>query len=173
MIRERQENKYAYFEALFKAHHGRLYAYALNIVNDQAGAEDIVEDVFEYLWEHYEEIIVGECSPLPLLYSLVKSKCIDSLRHQDVKEKYREAVFLLSDMYDDWEENIEHHARIEKIMNAMKALPPRTRKVFEACFLNGKKYKEVGTEMDISVNTVKTHIARALSFIRKQTEESF
>ena len=56
-------------------------------------------------------------------------------------------------------------------MSAINQLPPQTRKVFEACFLHGKKYKEVAEEMDITINTVKTHISRALSFIRSKTGE--
>ena len=171
MIRERRKKQYVYFEALFRAYYSRLYFYELNLLNDQASAEDIVEDVFSYLWEHYEEI-VGDNSPLPLLYSLVKSRCIDFLRHRDVKERFKETISSQPDIYNDLEEGTEHHERIEKIMKAIEVLPPQTRKVFEACFLYGKKYKEVGNEMHISINTVKTHITRALSFIRKQTEES-
>ncbi len=170
MIREKREKQYSHFEALFRTYHSRLYFYALNILNNQANAEDIVEDVFSYLWENYEEI-VGDTSPLPLLYSLVKSRCVDFLRHCDVKERFKETISLQSEYENELEEGAEHHERIEQIMKAIEVLPPQTRKVFEACFLHGKKYKEVSLEMDISVNTVKTHITRALSFIRKKTEK--
>lgn len=165
-----RENPYAYFEILFKTYHARLYFYALNIIGNQAGAEDIVEDVFSYVWENYDNV-VKDISLLPLLYSLTRSRCIDYLRHNEVRERFRETASQQPAFYETPEEESEHHERIEKVMQAVKELSPQTRKVFEACFLHGKRYKEVCTELDISINTVKTHITRALAFIRKQTEE--
>ena len=79
-----KEKKYKDFEALFRANYSRLYFYALNLVNNQECADDIVEDTFSYLWENYDTV-VGDVSPLPLLYSLVRNSCIDYLRHCDLK----------------------------------------------------------------------------------------
>ena len=161
-----KEKKYKNFEALFRANYSRLYFYALNLVNDQECAEDIVEDTFSYLWEYYDTI-VGDISPLPLLYSLVRNSCIDHLRHCDVKNRYASNI---SQNAAHWEENSdeEHEERISQVMSSINLLPLQTRKVFEACFLHGKKYKEVAEEMGITINTVKTHISRALVFIRNK-----
>lgn len=165
-----KEKKYKDFEALFRANYTRLYFYAFNLVNDQECAEDIVGDTFSYLWENYDTV-VGDVSPLPLLYSLVRNSCIDHLRHCDVKSRYASNI---SQNAKQWEENSddeEHQERISQVMSAINQLPPQTRKVFEACFLHGKKYKEVAEEMGITVNTVKTLISRALSFVRNKTEK--
>ena len=164
-----KEKRYECFEKLFRDNYTRLYFYALNFINDQACAEDIVEDTFSYLWENYEDI-VNDNSPVPLLYSLIHNRCIDHLRHLEVRNKY-ETTLLQSP--ESWEEeddgNTMHQERVDKIMMAVEELPPQTRKVFEGCFLQGKKYKEVGEELNISINTVKTHISRALAYIRGKT----
>lgn len=55
-------------------------------------------------------------------------------------------------------------------MKSIELLPLQTRKVFNECFLKGRKYKDVAEELQISVNTVKTHITRALQFLRKRTD---
>ena len=39
------------------------------------------------------------------------------------------------------------------------------------CVVEGKKYKEVAEELGISLNTVKTHLARALRFLRNELED--
>lgn len=166
-----KEKKYKDFEALFRANYTRLYFYALNIVNNPECAEDIVEDTFGYLWENYDRV-VGDASPLPLLYSLVRNSCIDHLRHCDVKSRYESNITQTARVWEENMEDEEHQERISKVMSAITQLPPQTRKVFEACFLHGKKYKEVAEEMDISINTVKTHISRALAFIRSRTGQS-
>lgn len=164
-----KEKRYECFEKLFRDNYTRLYFYTLNFINDQACAEDIVEDTFSYLWENYEDI-VNDNSPVPLLYSLIHNRCIDHLRHLEVRNKY-ETTLLQSP--ESWEEeddgNTMHQERVDKIMMAVEELPPQTRKVFESCFLQGKKYKEVGEELNISINTVKTHISRALAYIRGKT----
>lgn len=164
-----QAKKYKEFEELFRANYSRLYFYAFNLINSQACAEDIVEDTFSYLWENYDTV-VGDISPLPLLYSLVRNKCIDHLRHCDVKNKYECHISLSPEQWEDNDDDEHHQERIAKVMSAINLLPPQTRKVFEACYLHGKKYKEIAEEMNITVNTVKTHLSRALSFIRSKTE---
>ena len=39
------------------------------------------------------------------------------------------------------------------------------------CLVEGKMYKQVAEELDVSVNTIKTHIKRALAFLREQMED--
>ena len=114
---------------------------------------------------------MGDVSPLPLLYSLVRNSCIDYLRHCDVKSRYASNISQTAENWEESNDDEDHQERISKVMSAINQLPPQTRKVFEACFLHGKKYKEVAEEMDITINTVKTHISRALAFIRSKTGE--
>lgn len=52
-------------------------------------------------------------------------------------------------------------------MAAIEELSPQTRRVFEACFLENKSYKEVAAAMGISPNTVRNHIVSALKQIRR------
>ncbi len=171
IMKTKTEDKYTCFESLFKMHYARLYYYACNIINDTISAEDIVEDVFSSLWEKYDSI-QSEASVLPLLYSSTRSRCIDFLRHQEVKGRFQESFSqYFVDHFDTVEDSVVHKERIEVVMSAINALSPQARKTFEACFLKGKRYKEVGEELDISVNTVKTHISRALLFIRKRVAE--
>lgn len=163
------EKRYEYFEKLFRENYTRLYFYASNFINDQACAEDIVEDTFSYLWENYEAI-VKDSSPVPLLYSLVHNRCIDHLRHLEVRNKYETTLLQSPEIWeDDDDDQTKHQERIDQVMIAVEELPPQTRKVFESCFLQGKKYKEVGEELNITINTVKTHISRALAYIRGKT----
>lgn len=165
-----KEKKYKNFETLFRTNYSRLYFYAFNLVNDQECAEDIVADTFSYLWENYDTV-VGDISPLPLLYSLIRNSCIDHLRHRDVQSRYASNISQNPEYWMESNDDEEHQERISRIMAAINQLPPQTRKVFEACFLHGKKYKETAEEMDITVNTVKTLISRALSFIRTKAEK--
>ena len=54
----------------------------------------------------------------------------------------------------------------KKLYEQVEALPEKSREVFKAIVLENMKYKEVAEHLDISVNTVKTHYARALKQLR-------
>lgn len=57
-------------------------------------------------------------------------------------------------------------ARREKLQAAIQQLPEKCRNVFMAIALKGMSYKEIATRLNVSVNTVKTHYARALKQLR-------
>ena len=79
--------------------------------------------------------------------------------HFDEIENYED---FLEDKYtsNGMEEERERlYAEIEK-------LPEQCRKVFEAVVLKDMRYKEAAVQLDLSVNTVKTHLARAMKQLR-------
>jgi RNA polymerase sigma-70 factor (ECF subfamily) len=49
----------------------------------------------------------------------------------------------------------------------LRTLTPQTQLILQECYVNRKKYKEVAEELEISTNTVKKHIVKALKTIRE------
>lgn len=160
------EDRYSYFESVFRDFYPKLYFYALNLINDPSQAEDIVEDVFTQVWEGFDFLISDQKPVSPLLYTLTRNRCLDHLRHRDVRNRYEDS--LIHELYLQDDDPADHQERIDRIMGCIRQLPPQTQRVFRACFLEEKRYKEVAEEMNISVNTVKTFVSRALSYIRNE-----
>lgn len=163
-------DKYTYFENVFRDYYPKLYFYALNLINEPEQAEDIAEDVFTQLWESFDYLITDSKPIAPLLYTLARNRCLDHLRHRDVRNRYESLASHEALPQND--DPADHQERIDRIMRCIRQLPPQTRRVFKACFIEGKKYKEVAEEMDITVNTVKTFVSRALSYIRNEANEA-
>lgn len=161
-----------YYEAIFKAHYKQLFHYALQFVNDAECAADITNDVFCFFWEKYDQLDISP-PPLPLLYTLVRNFCIDYLRHREVEQKNRNKILLADWHGRTMQEVMDYEQKINLIMENIELLPPQTKKVFNECFLKGKKYKEVAADLQISVNTIKTHIMRALQFLREKRKEEY
>lgn len=151
-------------EQLFKENYKALYFYALSYTNDPQVTEDIISDIFEYLWSSRKKIDISY-SLKPFIYRMLKNRCINYLRHERVKQKYID--YSLRDMTEAEEDLREHETLIRKMMTEIEKLPDKRRLVFKMCFLENKKYKEVGNELNISVNTVKTHIRKALMHLRE------
>lgn len=159
------------FEQIFRENYTRLYYHAYTFLNDEELSKDVINDVFEYIWRNYEKY--HQHDPItPLLYRLVRNCCIDHLRHKKYVIKHIEnagtnAIECSEDHYQD------HDLRLEKVLQRIDTLPDQTKNVFTRCFVDGKKYQQVAEELSISVNTVKTHITKALSILRKEFSEKY
>ena len=153
------------FEKLFQDNYTRLYYHALSFLNDQEMAKDVVNDVFEYIWTHHSKYEISP-SILPFLYSLVRNFSVNQVRRQKAWQRYLQHAVLDSEFTEDNYQDYEN--LVEKLRLSVEELPSQTKVVFKKCFFEGKKYLEVGEELNISVNTVKTHVTKALRLLRER-----
>lgn len=157
------------FIKVFDETYSNLCNYSMSFVNDREAARDIVHDAFVYLWNKRDEINV-ESSLKGYILRVVKNYSIDYLRHNEVKRKHMDGLeYHFQGMNED--EYADHEHLISKIKLLIEELPPQRKKAFTLNVLEGKKYKEVAEEMDISVNSVKTHLSKAVKYIREEVGE--
>ena len=134
-------------------------------MEDSEICRDIVSDVFGQAWENVERLenaTVGS-----FLYSCVRNKCIDYLRHDQAARQYAE---YLQEVVED-EEGLtpeEYEERMNNVKQIISELPPRTRFVLEQCYFNNKKYREVAEILDVTSSAVKKHIMKALAILRER-----
>lgn len=153
------------FEQLFRENYIRLCYHAYSFLNDEEAAKDAVNDVFEKVWVNFEKIERTQ-SVLPLLYTLVRNHCVSLLRHKKVRERFNQELRLKDEATD--EGYMEYELLIERLRQSVEKLPGQTKVVFRMCFLDGKKYQETADVLAISINTVKTHINKALRILREE-----
>ena len=103
----------------------------------------------------------------PLLYTIVRNRCLDFLRHTAHREQYVEYVTLMTSRFVSPEDLAERDDEQRVIQQILDDLGPPTNEILTACYIDGKKYREVAKEMNISVATVKKHIGKALQLIRE------
>lgn len=93
-----QEKQYVDFEQIYLTYFSKMKRFAREYVLSDEDAENIVQDVFLDLWEKKELL------PLPIniiayLFTSIKHKCIDFLRHKmvqkDVENKMQEEYKLI------------------------------------------------------------------------------
>ena len=153
MARDLLENKA--FEELFDLHYGNLVGFVYGYVRDEEVAKDIVHDAFLTFWTNRKH--------LDLSYAL------NYLRHLRVVEvNEREVTALLESASEELAEYDERFARVEE---KLALLPEKQREVFLKCVVEEKKYQEVADELDVSINTIKKHMTRALKFLRGELQD--
>lgn len=167
------DNNKVIFEQLFNLDYNRLYVHALSWVNNEENAKDIVNDVFCYLWEHFEGY-TDKNELLPLLYRLVRSRCIDHLRHLNAEDNYisyqleNEESESLSD--EDAYDYKDYDERIARVMAEIKKLPTQTKRAFVEAVIHKKSYAEVAELLHIQPSTVKTLVSRAYKILRSNIQ---
>ena len=68
---------------IYREHGKKLYIHAYNLLNDEESAKDVVNDVFCSVLESSERLTTEE-DLLPLFFVMVRNRCIDQIRHQNV-----------------------------------------------------------------------------------------
>lgn len=142
-----------------------LCVYCVQFTDSLEVAEDIVQDLFLRLWEK-NHLIMIKGSINAYLFNAARNISIDYLRreHLLVPTDPEEVWYVTEDEVD--EETLTQQRN--RLHAYLQQLSPREYRVLTEVVINSKHYKEVATELGISVNTVKTHLARALSFLRRQ-----
>lgn len=141
----------------------------MSYLGDEELSKDIVHDVFAEVWKKRATIDFSQ--PLySYLVCLVRNRCLNYLEHKKVEGKYIECQLLFSDHYDTYSDT-EQEEILNKIITRIDKLPNRSREILRLYFLERKKYKEIAVELNISINTVKTHMSSGIRILRNEFSE--
>ena len=158
------------FEKLYKLYYPKMFAFAKNYVPANEDAENIVQDVFLTLWERKEEIEIS-FTLTTYLFTLVKNRCLNFLRHKLIEEEYnsqmKEEIGFNLYALEAIDYSYQSEEELQEIIRrALDTLPERCREVFIKSRIEGLKYKEISDELGISVNTVENQMVTALKILR-------
>lgn len=151
------------FKALFEKYYTKLYYSSLAIVRDEDDARDIVNDVFTHIWEKHDSI--EDTVNSMYLYTSIRHRSLDHLKKKKVRDNYANNYMKNNDegfQYDDEEEE-----RIRQIQKVIDRMPEKTKYVLDQCYMEGKRYMEVASDIGISRDGVRKHIVKALRLLRE------
>lgn len=156
------------FDRIYVLYYARLRRFAKSYVLSDADAENVVQDVFVSLWTR-SGVIILRSGLDNYMFSLVKNRCIDFLRHKVVVESSRMDLAMKLESLEYIDEHISNDIDIEKVVKeAVRKLPERCREVFLKSRSEGKKYKEIAEDLGISENTVETQMSIAFRRLREE-----
>lgn len=154
------------FEELFQEYYISLCQYAGNLLEDQTQAEDIVQDLFVYLWNNQENTKI-QGTIKSYLFTSVKHRALNVLKHRAVERNHSTLLIEFLEDISSADYSDEEMQQVNKIKQILETLPAQCKLVFTMSCLEGKRYKEIADELGISVNTVKAHIVKAYRIIRE------
>ena len=170
LARNIQAGDHQAFKELFFLLHNPLCRFAASYTNNHHIAEEFVQDVFTYVWENRNNWNPDNVKSW--LYTSVRNKALDHLKHINVREKNMRFV---RDSYQNDKETPEqslHTKNFEMAIEAaIKGLPDRCRNTYLLHRRENFSYSEIAEIMAVSVKTVESQMSRALMLLRDELEE--
>lgn len=145
------------FEALVRAHTGRVYAHALRFFGDPHTAEDATQEVFVKVYRALPEFD-GRSRFSTWLYRVTRNTCLDMFRAGKRYPTPVDPVDLAAQEPPDFSDASALGVAIEQ---AMRALPPEDRDALSAVSVFGLSYAEAASALGVPAGTVKSRVFRA------------
>ncbi|MDR2919254.1 MAG: RNA polymerase sigma-70 factor [Tannerella sp.] len=157
------------FQKLFELFYPALCIYAKKYIEERSIREDIVQDMFVYLWEDRKKLSITT-SLRNYLMVAVRNRCFNYLHKEGIIRQYQESIssdyaepqdeemYLLSELYD-------------LLDKTLAKLPETYRLVFEMHRMQGKDYNEIAETLNISVRTAKRYKSQVIDILQKELKD--
>jgi len=148
--------------ALYDAHAGGLYRYALMILADTAAAEDAVQQAFIKLMDRRGDAAV--LSESDYLRTCVRNACFDALRRR--RRDYAgpgSGPPLLEPVAPS-----THDDERIALEDALRSVPPEQREVIHMKVYEGMTFDEIARRTGVPLNTVASRYRYALAKLRER-----
>lgn len=154
------------FEKLYFTYSKNLYGNLLSMVKSTEIAEELLQDIFQRVWERRTSIDMTK-SFKSYLFTIGKHLVYDFF-HRQTKQRHIEAylISMSSELYHHVDETVAHKETQAILQEAIHKLPPQRKLVYTLCKIEGKSYEEVGRLLGISTSTISDHIVKATKSLK-------
>lgn len=154
------------FKKLYESFFVALCVFARNFSLEKEEAEDVVQEVFCRIYD--DKMLFNELNSLKsYLYSSVRNRCLNYIRDKKRRLNH-EACFLdAQETYNRWEDLAMENEIYRQLVRLMDELPPQCRNIFQRT-LNGDTSEKIATDLNLSIETVKTQRKKAKKLLRER-----
>lgn len=149
------------FEAFLSANEKRIFRYLLTLCGNEQDALDLVQGVFIAVYQNLERI--EDKTALAYTYKIAHNKCMSFL-----KQKARYIPLDPSAFSGIPDKKPAPEPDYRALSKAVAELPPRLAAVIQLQYYDGLAYKEIATQLGISVKAVESLLVRAKRILRKK-----
>ncbi|HEV2482629.1 MAG TPA: RNA polymerase sigma-70 factor [Puia sp.] len=159
------------FAELFRRYDRRIYPFVLKMIKSPLMAEEIAQEIFIKIWRHRETLHMID-QPESYILTIAARHTLDQIKKRLNENRMLQRFSAgLSATHNDPEELLLLKDTEELIQRAVDQLPPQQKSVYLLSRRQGMSYEEIGGELNISPNTVRNHLVKALAAIRVWLEQ--
>jgi RNA polymerase sigma-70 factor (ECF subfamily) len=165
--------KRTFFQNLLAAHKGRVFSHAYYFLRNREDAEDVTQEVFLKLWNHWEAIDKEKAESW--LMRVTHRQCIDAYRRR-ARLRLLVAPSAAGGREPDWvntpppadhcpaagnpEEEFELNETHRTLLDAMDGLPAITRSLMLMHYFEGLAHNRIAEIMGMTETAVKVAVHR-------------
>ncbi|MBL1410208.1 RNA polymerase sigma factor [Sphingobacterium faecale] len=158
------------FEELYHRYKSRLAGKFLQLLKSEVLAQDALQDLFAKVWDVRATIDIEQSFPA-FLYRIATNLAHSIFRRASLESSPRTLLKIgYTEAYSHVEEDLFQKERVKIVEDAIAKLPERQRQVFVMHKIEGKSYKEIAEELNISLSAINNHITRANKFLSENLE---
>jgi RNA polymerase sigma-70 factor, ECF subfamily len=150
--------------------YGRLvYTIALRITGDRETAEEVVQDVFQNVWQAARSYQPGIGSFSSWLLGIARHRAIDATRSKRERARTREQALDFDRPAGDeasLENTVAQGMLRDTVRAALDALPPNQRQAIELAYYGGLTRAEIAERLGEPLGTIKTRLRLGLLKLR-------
>jgi len=149
----------------------KMLAVAFNRLDNQEEAEECVQDVLYNLWKLRENFDLTKQELINYLTRAIRNQSFNILERRH-REKLKAAGYKLPEGINDLspERKLIIRELEQQINSAIKKLPPQCQLVFKLSREEGLSNKKIAETLNLSENTVKSHLKKANKDIQGNME---
>ncbi len=153
----------------FDVYYPVLTSFASRYISSLTVCEDIVQEVLISFWEKkrsFPNIIAVKA----FFYTSIRNSCLDFIKHSKVEDRYRIQNRMEDEVSESFLEEVIRKETYGEIYREINKLPEMGKKVLLLA-LRDNSNEEIAGILNIGINTVKTHKARAYKVLRRNLNE--
>ena len=170
------------FDELVLRNQRRIFRLLMSLLRDEDAADTLTQECFLRAYKKRDGFR-GECSVDTWLYRIAINLARDHVRNRkqgfwkrlfaDAREEEDETPLLdmVADQRTSAESGLLAKEEVATVWQTVRRLSPNQREVFVLRFAEEMALDEIAQTLDMEVGTVKSHLSRALSAVRKRLEE--
>lgn len=165
------------FEYFFNKYYNYILGFCIQFIYSKPEAKGITQEAFLNLWQNKNSIdkVSGVES---FLYTYAKSKCLNVIRNNKVKERYQNKILNEKERALDYDilnsmsfDTMALKELEELIAKSIEDLPEKAKMVFCKKRFENKKNHEIAFDLNITIKTVEAHMTTALKILRLKLSE--
>jgi RNA polymerase sigma-70 factor (family 1) len=154
------------FTQIYNNYRNKIYSIAYELTESTGVSEEIVQDVFLKIWVKRETLDEVEHFRA-YLFTITRNYVFAALKRIARRERLEVSALEGAPLYHhDTEDQVQNNEYTRILQAAIDRLPEQQRQVYNLIKKEGLKREEAAAALQLSPETVKTHLAQAMRSIR-------
>lgn len=168
LYRRLKQNDSKAFDLIYRRYWEKLYAFGHGLTGSKEQTENIIQDLFVRLWEKREDVEIIN----------LKGYLFQSFKYQ-FYQQYKQGRLKLDRFQEELEDylidnmNEGHPEIMELLSKAIESLPPKRKEILVMSKLRNMRASEIGEALDLSTQTVRNQLSKALQQLRSSMGEYY